>query len=375
MKVFISSVRRDLAEERDYLPELLTAIGHTPSRFEDFAAQDLTSRGACLTGVQEADVYLLLLGATYGDEMSDSGFSATEEEFNAAKERGLPTYVFTKRNVIPEAAQQKFMDTVGRYHNGRFWKSFTTTADLGLAVASALRDHEPTAPDFEQMPLSQPVTVTWRQERPALAAPRDSVAVLEALVLPVETTRLRPVASLDALANQLAADARQQGFFGHGDALTIESDSDGAWAVRDQTNHNSGNGWNERTIDTFAGVHLSRDGTITIFQALPRDMLGSVVDQADLNRRLTVLLRHVIAYLPDSGHVALGAAIDPAGQVSIGDPESMGSRNQGRGFGLGREDRVRAAPTEQVATESLGSHLAEAAGELAVRLMIDLRRR
>jgi hypothetical protein len=36
--VFISSVRRGLEDERDYLPALLKASGHQPRRFEDFSA-------------------------------------------------------------------------------------------------------------------------------------------------------------------------------------------------------------------------------------------------------------------------------------------------------------------------------------------------
>ena len=43
MKIFISSVRRGLEFERDYLPDLITAIGHVPLRFEDFPAQNLSS--------------------------------------------------------------------------------------------------------------------------------------------------------------------------------------------------------------------------------------------------------------------------------------------------------------------------------------------
>ncbi|MHD0307429.1 DUF4062 domain-containing protein [Rhodococcus erythropolis] len=62
MRVFVSSVRRGLEEERDALPGLITAIGHTPIRFEDFGATDLPSREACLTGVGNAELYLLILG-------------------------------------------------------------------------------------------------------------------------------------------------------------------------------------------------------------------------------------------------------------------------------------------------------------------------
>jgi hypothetical protein len=266
MKVFISSVRRGLESERDYLPDFLSALGHTPLRFEDFSAQNLTSRGACLSGVHEADVYLLLLGAHYGSAIDDSGISATEEEFNTATARGIPIYVFKKSGVTAEPAQQEFQDTVGRYHDGRFWKEFDDLAGLGTAVAGALHDHQPTVPDFVQLPLEQPIAVVWRRDRPALASPREGFAVLEAHLLPVESASLRPVASLAGLATQLATDARRQGFFGHGDALVIDSDNDGAWSVREQPGSRRNHGWAEATTDTFAGIHVSRDGHLTIFQ-------------------------------------------------------------------------------------------------------------
>lgn len=89
MIVFISSVRRGLEDERDYLPGLLKASGHEPRRFEDFSAQSVPSRDACLAGVEAADVYLLLLGQHYGDPLQDTGKAPTEEEFTVAKHRAL----------------------------------------------------------------------------------------------------------------------------------------------------------------------------------------------------------------------------------------------------------------------------------------------
>jgi hypothetical protein len=66
VKVFISSVRTGLEEERDALPGLIAALGHEATRFEDYTAMNLPSRQACLAGVEDADVYLLLLGEHYG---------------------------------------------------------------------------------------------------------------------------------------------------------------------------------------------------------------------------------------------------------------------------------------------------------------------
>jgi Domain of unknown function (DUF4062) len=46
MWIFISSVRRGLESERDSLRGLITALGHTPVRFEHFGPQSTPSRQA-----------------------------------------------------------------------------------------------------------------------------------------------------------------------------------------------------------------------------------------------------------------------------------------------------------------------------------------
>jgi hypothetical protein len=370
MKVFISSVRQGLEIERDYLPDLIRALGHQPLRFEDFGAQDLTSRGACLGGVQEADVYLLLLASTYGGVMNDSGLSATEEEFNTAAGRGLPIYVFKKRSITPDAAQEAFLSRVGNYQEGRFWTEFADNAELGIAVTKALQGHQTPVPPFEQQSLSHPVQVPWRREQPALPQPYDHIAVLEVHVVPIEKITLRPVATLGDLAIRLATDARQQGFFGQGDPLDISADTNNAWAVRNDANHR--HGWNETTTNPYAGVYTRRDRTLSAFQALPRDVLGSLVNEADLIQRLTVLLRHLVPYLPDSANVSLAAAIDPADSVVEGDPHGIGNRNSAH-MGLGYGGALRADPADQIATTTLAPHLHEVSCDLAARLIHALR--
>lgn len=370
MKVFISSVRRGLEAERDYLPDLVRALGHQPLRFEDFGAQDLTSRGACLAGVQEADVYLLLLGATYGGPMDDSGLSATEEEFNTATGRSLPVYVFKKREITPDPQQQGFLDRVGNYQEGRFWAEFADNAELGVAVTRALQGHQSSPPPFAQQPLSRVVEVPWRRAQASLPQPRDQIAILEAHILPIEQTSLRPVATLDDMSTRLASDARHQGFFGHADALDINADTINAWAVRNESARHGG--WNEVSTDPFAGVYLRRDGALSAFQALPRDTLGSLVNETDLIQRITVLLRHLTPYLPESANVTVAAAIDPADSVAEGDPQGVGNRNSGA-FGWGRDTALLAEPADQIATTSLTPNLHEVARDLSVRLMHALR--
>jgi Domain of unknown function (DUF4062) len=93
MKVFISSVTHLLKEERAALPPFLRLFDHDPLRFEDFEAQDRSSREACLAGVEAADVYVLLLGPRYGTPFPDTSLFPTAEEFRRARQRGIPILV------------------------------------------------------------------------------------------------------------------------------------------------------------------------------------------------------------------------------------------------------------------------------------------
>src|SRR6478672_1784892 len=121
MKVFISSVRRGLEAERDSLPGLVMALGHEPRRFEDFGAQAMPSREACLRGVDDSDVYVLLLGPHYGHVFPETGQSATHDEWVAAVSKGIPRLVFRKRGVDFEPDQETFAKLVGDYGHGVFY--------------------------------------------------------------------------------------------------------------------------------------------------------------------------------------------------------------------------------------------------------------
>ena len=96
VKVFLSSVRRGLEEERDALPGLIIAVGHEVVRFEDFTAQSQPSREACLAGIATVDAYLLLLGPNYGHRFEDTGQSPTHDEWVAATVAGIPRVVSAK---------------------------------------------------------------------------------------------------------------------------------------------------------------------------------------------------------------------------------------------------------------------------------------
>jgi len=372
VKVFISSVRRGLAAERDYLPDLVRAVGHEPLRFEDFGARNSTSRAACLDGVSRADAYVLLLGPHYGDEMEDSGISATEEEFNVAQQRGIPVLVFKKTGVQYDPAQEEFTGRLGDYQQGRFWAEYADEKDLGIKVVRALGALAVPTPPLTYQPLAQPVQVIWRRDRPLLAE-RDLYApILEVHALPTSATSLLPVSQLPDLAQRLAVRGRDIGFFGQGDALTIDHDATTAWVVRPSNSRNGGF-YSEQRTDPYSGLSVGRDGVALIFQALPTDTMGALVNRPDLQQRLTVLLRIIAPHLPGTEHIALAAALDPIDRVTEGDPSLVGNRNSGSAGMHSRNAAARAEAVDQVARAALASGLPTVADELAVRLLQGLR--
>ena len=86
MQVFISSVISGMEPYRNAAARAVRTLGHEPRMAEDYGASPDTPQRACLAGVRDADVVVLLLGARYGHPQ-ESGLSATHEEYREAKER------------------------------------------------------------------------------------------------------------------------------------------------------------------------------------------------------------------------------------------------------------------------------------------------
>lgn len=187
MRVFISSVRQGLEEERDALPGIIAATGHQPVRFEDYTAQSVPSRQACLEGVRSADVYLLLLGPRYGHRFEDTGQSPTHDEWVTARAMGISQLVFRKVGVDFETAQLDFARVVGDYAAGVFYAEFSSTHELLTKVTSSLRELERTAPPLSFSPLTAPLPVLWRGDFPENShnSAYSERATLEVHVLPI----------------------------------------------------------------------------------------------------------------------------------------------------------------------------------------------
>jgi len=329
--VFISSVRRGLESERDYLPSLLQASGYEARRFEDFSARPGPSRDACLAGVEAADVYLLLLGEHFGEPLPDTGKAPTEEEFTVAKRRGIPILVFRKMGIDPDERQRDFIARVGDYQQGRFWKEFGDNGQLAVVVLQALREVAAEAAPLRWEPVDAEPAVRWRADRSTLKDRSEAyIPVLEVHLAAIAAQPVLPVSALQPLASSLGRAGRDAGLFSQAASVGLGSDSSTAWASSpgDQLRGS----WNQVSLDGPSGVAIDRNGGVLVFKPLARDMLGTLVNEASLTRELEPLLRLGREVLP-AGMVefAPAAGLAPIDSVMEGDPSEVGHRSRAVG--------------------------------------------
>jgi hypothetical protein len=358
MVIFISSVRRGLEQERDALPGLFLALGHEPRRFEDYTAQPVPPREACLRGVEEADVYLLLVGPHYGDPVFDTGLSPTEEEFVLARRRGIPVLVFRKRGVDPEPRQADFIKRVEEYTGGQFRDAFDGPNDLQPKVVAAVRRLEEPAKPLTWAPLDQPVEAPWLYTVEQARTYARHVAALECHVVPVGFRGRIPATTLEALPHRLAELGRQYELFGTDEALDLGTDPDAARAAA------AG-----RHAEPTTGIRVRRDGVVSVWSELQGDGLGYILDPTDVRGRLIRSLRLAGDLLPaDVDRVSLAVGLAPISSMVEGSLADLGRRTSAS-IGMPSQDWARVEPEDSIPASVIGTAAEEIAAELTARLL------
>lgn len=69
---------------RGAVREAIEQLGHEPVMADQFVASPNSPQVACLQGLRQSGLVILILGANYGAKQP-SGISATHEEYRAAK--------------------------------------------------------------------------------------------------------------------------------------------------------------------------------------------------------------------------------------------------------------------------------------------------
>ena len=140
MKVFISSIISGMEPFRAGAREAIEQLGHSAVLAEDFGAQPRSPQIACLDGLRQFALTILLIGERYGDKQS-SGISATHEEFREARDR-RPILAFFQEGVPHDTDQAAFVKEAGDWEKGLFRESFTTPEHLKAQITRRVHQWE-----------------------------------------------------------------------------------------------------------------------------------------------------------------------------------------------------------------------------------------
>ena len=144
IRIFVSSVQSEFAEERDTLrdyirDDVLMRRFFDIFLFEDAPAADRSPDHLYLEEVGRSDIYLGLFGHEYGSEDS-RGISPTEREFDHATRVGSHRLVFLK--IVSDSARHpKMQSLIAKAQSGLIRKRFNTVAELKAGVYAALVEY------------------------------------------------------------------------------------------------------------------------------------------------------------------------------------------------------------------------------------------
>ncbi|MGP4045322.1 DUF4062 domain-containing protein [Streptomyces sp. 2A115] len=365
MRIFISSVRKGLEEERDALGGLIRALGHTPVQFEDFSAQTTPSREACLAALESADVCLFLLGPSYGHVFPETGQSATHDEWVAAQTAGKPRLVYRKLGVTFEDDQQNFARIVQAYATGVFRDSFHDTAELMTKVVRKVKELESGPSPLSFTPLTQPASLRWSLDD-ARDGASASVPLLEVHVLPVGFAGYS-ARELEQFGTSLVDRIRRTGAVKNDVALTPSSSQAHAAVSIPASRPRA---WDAPQPGELVEVRLHKTGQISLRATLPRDGLGSILDHDALPQQITDLLRFtgaldLIQHEPIV--VAIGVSNPRLTQIDRFDPHQ--SRTRAELGGYMRSFTLQTEPDESTNLAALDTGAGEVAGILSRALI------
>ncbi len=151
MRVFISSTYRDLAEHRETMRLALETSGYDFRGMEHFAADTLPPLDVCLKEVDNANIYVGIIGGRYGSCPRRRVLSYTELESLRAIKRGLYQIWLVldgNADVKPDHIEQdpekikrlkRFRQRIERDHT---WLSFGQPHEAAWKVLASLINYE-----------------------------------------------------------------------------------------------------------------------------------------------------------------------------------------------------------------------------------------
>src|SRR4030067_2767492 len=143
-KIFVSSVQKELKNERFAVKEIiaenvLLSEYFKPFLFEDSPAKGKTAKTAYIDAVRKSDIYLGILGNQYGTA-SRNNLSATEQEFREAQKRNKEVLIFIKgkNDSKRNKSLRKLIYEIKDEHTGYKYKRFHKISELKNSIYESL---------------------------------------------------------------------------------------------------------------------------------------------------------------------------------------------------------------------------------------------
>jgi hypothetical protein len=149
--------------------------------------QPTTPQVACLQGLRQSAVVVLILGASYGAKQA-SGLSATHEEYREAKD-ARPVIAFVQDGVSRDADQSALVREVQAWDSGLFREGFSSSDRLRAQITRRLHEWEvanSAGPVDGQDLLRRVLSLIPKEERGYYRAGRS-------LVLAIASAPRRPI--------------------------------------------------------------------------------------------------------------------------------------------------------------------------------------
>jgi hypothetical protein len=150
MQVFVSSSSSDLREQRSALLAAIVRGGRFPAGMEQWAAADVRALDIIQRHIDQSDVVVVVSAGRYGSLLDGRDISYTEHEFEYARSKGKPTFVFLHREseqLIHElrATDADSAERLSRFHDRlkqshRTIRTWSTSDELSNEVLRALQE-------------------------------------------------------------------------------------------------------------------------------------------------------------------------------------------------------------------------------------------
>jgi len=144
--VFVSSVQKELAEERKAIRDFVQGNRLLGKHFDVFVFEDLPAKSRrpddlYLDKVEACAVFIAMFAAEYGWEDPKDGLSPTEREFNRATELGRHRLLFLKNAGEDIKPRPKMAALINRAKAELVYKRFNSEADLTSLLYDSLIEY------------------------------------------------------------------------------------------------------------------------------------------------------------------------------------------------------------------------------------------